>query len=244
MHKMSTKAMAGGGVTTRRREGWVRQTFLAISVALMAVSLYLIFMWVPTEQNLGVSQRIFYFHVPVAWMAMLSVVIVAIASVIYLTTGREKWDSIAHATAEIGVIVASLTLVGGMIWAKPIWGVWWTWDARLTTTLILWFILVAYLMLRSYAPSGSQGKRFAAILGIIGALDAPIVYYSTVWWRTAHPEMNVGPLAESGTLASQMYTTLMVSVIAFTVLFAYLIAERYNLKQDEKELDRLYSNHV
>ena len=238
MHNMSTKALR------REETGRISQGLFFIGLVLMAINLYLIFLWVPTEQNLGVSQRIFYFHVPVSWAAMLSVVVVAVASVLYLVTGREKWDSMAYATAEVGIVVASLTLLTGMIWAKPVWGVWWTWDAKLTTMLILWFILVAYVMLRSYAPSGSQGKRFAAILAIIGAIDAPIVYFSTVWWRTAHPELNVGPIAESGALASEIYTTLMFSVVTFTFLFVYLLIERYNLKQDEKEIDRLYSNYV
>ncbi len=223
---------------------WVRQTFLLLGAASMGVTLYLIFIWVPTEQNLGVVQRIFYFHVPVAWVGIFSIVIVAIASGAYLLTGREKWDSLAYAAAENGVLFASLILIGGSIWAKPIWGVWWTWDARLTTTLILWFVLIGYMMLRAYAPHGSQGKRFAAVLGIMGAVDAPIVYLSTIWWRIAHPELNIGPLAESGGLETSMFLTMMVSVMAFSLLFAYLVSERYYLKQAEKELDRLYGSYV
>jgi len=214
---------------------------LGITIPIIGVAIYMIFMWVPTEQTLGISQRIFYIHVPSAWTALLSVVIVAIGSLIYLINSNEKWDSLAHSAGEVGVILASLTLLSGIIWAKPIWGVWWTWDARLTTTLILWFILVAYLMLRSYAPTGPQGKRFGAILGVLALIDAPIVYYSTVWWRTAHPGMNIGPLAESATLDSQMYLALMVSVVGFTLLFVYILKERYNMKQDEKEIDKLFT---
>lgn len=220
--------------------GTVRQGLLLLSVAAMAMALYLIFLWVPTEQNLGVSQRIFYFHVPMAWAALLSIIVVAIGGAGYLLTGKEKWDSLAFAAAENGILFGGLTLVTGSIWAKPIWGVWWTWDAKLTTTLILWFILVGYMMVRSYAPSGSQGRRFASIVGVIGSVDAPIVYFASQWWRTAHPELLVGPVAEPGRLEGSMFVTLMVSVVAFTALFAYLVSERYALKQAEKELDRLY----
>lgn len=241
---VETKAQSQIAEESPKKVGWIRRAVLAISAILMVIDLYLIFLWVPTEQTLGLSQRIFYFHVPIAWVALLSVIILAIASITYLVTGKEKWDSLAYATAEFGIVVGSLTLLSGMVWAKPIWGVWWTWDARLTTTLILWFILLAYIMVRSYASSGSQGKRYAAVLGVIGALDAPIVYFSTTWWRTAHPEMNLGPLAPSGSLEPQMQLTLMFSVVVFTVLFGYLVSERYNLKQDEKEIDRIYSEHV
>ena len=122
---------------------------LSITIPIIAIAIYMIFMWVPTEQNLGISQRIFYIHVPSAWTALLSVVIVAIGSLVYLINNNEKWDSLAYSAGEIGMILASLTLLSGIIWAKPIWGVWWTWDARLTTTLILWFILIAYLIWES-----------------------------------------------------------------------------------------------
>ena len=162
-----------------------REILWAASALAMLVTLYLIYMWAPTEQNLGISQRIFYFHVPLAWLGMLSMVLVAIASVVYLITGRDRWDSFAHATAELGVVFASLILITGVIWAKGDLGWWWTWDAKLTTTLILWFIYVGYLMIRSYAPRGSQGARYGAVLAIMGAIDAPIIYLATIWWSTA-----------------------------------------------------------
>ena len=220
-----------------------RDVLLALTAVLMLVSLYMIFIWVPTEQNLGIVQRVFYFHVPLAWAALLGIIIVAVASVAYLITGRSKWDSLAHAAGEIGLIFITLTLMSGIVWAKPIWGVWWTWDARLTTTLILWFIFVGYLMLRAYAPRGSQGARYAAVLGVMGAIDAPIVYFATEWWRTAHPDLNVGPLAEPGSLEGSMFVTLMVTVVTFTLLFAYLISERYAQNRAELALDRLYENN-
>ena len=224
----------------RRRAGYVREALLIASAGLMALTLYLVFWWVPTEQNLGVSQRIFYFHVPLAWLGMISIVVVAVASAIHLITRKEKWDSLAYAAAELGVVFITLLLVTGIIWNKPVWGVWWTWDARLTTTLILWFIYVGYLMVRAYGPKGSQGARYGAVVALIGAIDIPIIYMATVWWRTAHPELNIGPLAESGALDSKMQLTLWVSVITFTALYVYMLMERYSLRRAEAAIDELY----
>ena len=206
----------------------------------MAATLYLVFMWVPTELNLGVSQRIFYFHVPLAWLGMISIIVVAFASAMHLITRKQNWDSFAYATAELGVVLVSLLLVTGIIWNKPVWGVWWTWDARLTTTLILWFIYVGYLMVRAYGPKGSQGARYGAVVALIGAIDTPIIYMATVWWRTAHPEMNIGPLAESGALEAKMQLTLCLSVITFTALYVFMLMERYSLRKAEAAVDELY----
>ena len=201
----------------------------------MALTLYLVYMWVPTEQNLGVSQRIFYFHVPLGWIGMVSIMVVAVASILHLFTGKQKWDDLAYSTAEIGIIFASLILVTGAIWGKPVWGVWWTWDAKLTTTLVLWFIYVGYLMVRAYGPAGTQGKRFASVIALIGAIDAPIIYMATDWWRSAHPARNV-----PSDLDERMLLTLLVSVLAFTVLYVYLLMERYSLRRSESDLDELH----
>ena len=206
----------------------------------MAVTLYLIFFWVPTEANLGVSQRILYFHVPLGILGLISIVTVAIASLAYLVKQDRRWDDLAHATAEIGMIFATLILVTGAIWAKPVWGVWWTWDPKLTTTLILWFIYASYLMLRAYGPKGVQQARYAAVIALIGAIDAPIIYYVTEIWRNAHPDLVIGPLAESDAIESRMATALLVSMVTFVVLFAYLILERYSLRRSESRLDELH----
>lgn len=209
------------------------------SALLMALTLYMVYMWVPTEQNLGVSQRIFYFHVPLGWIGMVSIMIVAVASILHLFTGKQKWDDLAYSTAEIGIIFASLILITGAIWGKPVWGVWWTWDAKLTTTLVLWFIYVGYLMVRAYGPAGTQGKRFASVIALIGAIDAPIIYKATDWWRSAHPERNV-----PSDLNEQMLLTLLVSVLAFTVLYVYLLMERYSLRRSESDLDELHQRFI
>lgn len=235
MAQTSISQPVTGSSATYSTRSYLRDGLLIVSAALMAVTLYMVFMWVPTEQNLGVSQRIFYFHVPLGWIGMLSIVVVAVASLMHLITGKEKWDSLAYATAELGVIFATLILVTGAIWARPVWGVWWTWDAKLTTTLVLWFIYVGYLMIRAHGPSGTQGKRYASVIALIGAIDSPIIYKATDWWRTAHPERNV-----PSDLASEMLLTLLVAMMAFTVLYAYLLVERYSLRKSESDLDELH----
>jgi len=217
----------------------MRIAFLIITSLLMLVNMYLIFMWVPTEQNLGISQRIFYVHVPVAWVGMVAIFLVAIGSVLHLITRNDRWDAIAYSAAEIGLIFGTLMLVTGALWAKPAWGVWWQWDPKLTTALILWFIYVGYLMVRAYAPSGSQGRRYASVVALIGAIDAPIIYMASVWWRTAHPDLNIGPLAESS-LDTNMLMVWLYSTVAFTVFYVYLLIERISMRKAEDDIDEVY----
>ncbi|MBI2965517.1 MAG: cytochrome c biogenesis protein CcsA [Chloroflexi bacterium] len=220
------------------RDVSARSAWLVINAALMAVSLWMIFLWVPTEANLGVIQRALYFHVPVSIIALGAIILVAIGSVAFLVSGRPRWDWLAHASAETGVLFGGLALVTGSIWARPIWNVWWTWDAKLTTTLILWFIFIGYLMLRAYAPPGRQGARLSAVVGIIGAIDAPIIYYAADLWRTAHPSRVTGPGA-SGSLESEMALTLLVSTITIVSLYAYVLVERFRVRRSEAEVAEL-----
>ena len=215
----------------------VKKGLFVVTAAMMLLVLYLIFIWVPTERNLGVSQRIFYFHVPIAWVAFLAFFIVLVGSVGYLWKRTSKWDQLAYSAAEIGVLFTTLMLITGILWAKPVWGVWWTWDPRLTTSLILWLIYVAYLMLRSYSPRGDQGARYAAVLGIVGFIDVPIVYLSIVWWRTVHPQVLVGPAATTGALDPSMRMLLLISTVMFTLLFAYLLTDRISLRKSEDEVE-------
>ena len=217
----------------------MRTVFLVITALLMLVNMYLIFMWVPTEQNLGISQRIFYIHVPVAWVGMVAIFVVAIGSVLHLITRHDRWDAIAYSGAEIGLVFGTLMLVTGALWAKPAWGVWWQWDPKLTTALILWFIYIGYLMVRAYAPSGSQGRRYASVVALIGAIDAPIIYMASVWWRTAHPDLNIGPLAKSS-LDTDMLMVWLYSTVAFTVFYVYLLIERISMRKAEDEIDEVY----
>ena len=214
----------------------LRVALLALTCVLMVVDLYLIFMWAPTDAILGEVQRIFYFHVPIAWVAFLAFFIVFVGSVLYLWKRDPRWDALAHSAAEIGVVFATLILITGVIWAKPVWGVWWTWEPKLTTSLILWLIYVAYLMLRIYAPNRTQGATYAAVLGIIGFVDVPIVYFAVEWWRAVHPEAVVGPLADTGSLEPSMRSVLMFSLLTFTLLFALILRERLAMRTMEDTL--------
>ena len=217
-----------------------RNVLLLLSGVSMVGVLYLVFLYAPTDRNLGLSQRIFYFHVSMAWVGFLAFFWVLVGSVGYLWKRSQKMDRMAYSSAEIGVVFTTLMLITGVLWAKPSWGVWWTWDPKLTTSLILWLIYVAYLMLRAYSPRGDQGARFAAILGIIGFIDVPIIYLSVVWWRTVHPPVVLGPVAE-GSLEPSMRMVLMACTVAFTLLFAYLLMDRQALRRSEEEFEAIRS---
>jgi heme exporter protein C len=164
--------------------------FLLIGGALVVMIVALAFdlLIAPNEAQQGVVQRIFYIHVPAAWIAFLAFFLVAIWSVVYLITRGRKWDIYAHGSAEVGVVFCTIVLITGPIWAKPVWGVWWSWDARLTLTLIMWFIYLAYLMIRAQDLEPEKKARYAAVLGIIGALSIPINHFSVQIWRTIHPK--------------------------------------------------------
>lgn len=208
-----------------------------LGLVLAVAALYLVFMWVPTEANQGIVQRIFYFHVPSAWVAFLAFFVVFLGGVVYLWKHDPRWDVVAYSAAEIGVVFTTITLITGVVWAKPIWFVWWTWDARLTSTLVLWLMYVAYILVRAYSPA-SQAPAFGAILGILGFVDVPIVYFSVRWWRVQHPAPVIGGGPDAG-LPGSMLLTLMVSLAAFTVLFALLLRLRYSLRQMEGEIEEL-----
>src|SRR5436309_8760152 len=158
----------------------------------MMSSIGLIFLYVPTDAIEGIPQRIFYFHVPIAWIGMLAFGVMAISGIAYLWKKDERWDWLARASAEIGAVFITLALLTGSIWGRTTWGTWWTWDARLTTTLILWFIYIAYIMLRSYMGRTPASARAGAVLAIMGFVDVPIIYESVNWWRTLHPQAEVG----------------------------------------------------
>jgi len=208
---------------------------LALSFGLMAGTLYLIFMYVPTEESMGIVQRIFYFHVPIAWVASLAFFIVFVCSIGYLATRTQGWDRVAYCAGEIGVLFTTLVLITGSLWAKPAWGTWWEWEPRLTTSLVLWLIYLAYILVRSYAADSTQGARFAAVVGIVGFIDVPIVFLAIRWWRTLHPSPVV---FEGGSLTGAMRLTLMISLASFTLLFAHLLLRRVQVRRlaDEVEL--------
>ena len=198
------------------------------------------FIFVPTEKTEGPIQRIMYLHIPSAWLAFFAFFIVFISSILFLWKKEREWDIYAHASAEIGVVFCSLVLITGPIWAKPIWGTWWVWDARLTSTLILWLIYVAYLMLRSQTEAGSMRARYAAVLGIVGFLNIPFIHFSVLWWRTFHPQPKVISAEGFGKgMDTSMLATLGVSLCAFTLLYFLLMGQRIRLERLKDEVDRL-----
>jgi len=193
----------------------------------MVVSLFMVFECVPTEEDQGIVQRIFYFHLPCAWVAFAAFGIVAIAGVFYLWLKDQIWDDLGYAAAEIGMIFCTLVLITGSIWAKPIWGTWWTWDSRLTTTFILWLLYGGYLMLRAMADDTPEVARFGAVIGIVAALDVPVVIISVRLWRTIHPAVLVTRAGQHGLEDPRMVVTLLVSLGAFTALFGWLLMLRF-----------------
>jgi len=206
----------------------------------MLLAIYMVFMYVPTDKFQGIVQRIFYFHVPAAIITFVAFGLVAIASAMFLWQGTRFWDRLAHSAAECGMLFCTIVLITGPIWARPIWGTWWTWDARLTTTLILWLIYAAYLMLREFAASGDQAARYAAVLGIVGAVDIPIINRSVYWWRTIHPAVLVTRQGGSGLTDPAMRATLLVSFIAFALLLGWLIWIRNESARLQDEVDHLH----
>ncbi len=203
---------------------------LGVSTVLMLVALYMVFIFAPETES-GVVQRIFYFHIPLAWIAFLAFFIVFVASIMYLWKRDIKWDAFASSSAEVGLVFTTLFLLTGSIWAKPEWGVWWTWDSRLTSSLILWLIYIAYFIIRSYINEEGQRARFSSVIGIIGFIDVPIVVITIFLWRTAHPRIEA--------MDPRVTATLMVSIATFTALYFLLFAIRLAMKQDEDKLNRL-----
>ncbi len=210
-----------------------------VTMLLMFIALLLVFGYAPIEKAMGMAQKIFYFHVPSAFMAFGSFAIVFVASILYLKSKNDKYDRVASSAAEVGVIFSILILLTGPIWARSAWGVWWTWEPRLTTTLILFLIFVGYLMLRNYGSSGEQMKRYSAVLGIIGFLDVPLVYTSIKWWA---PEVTSHP--QGLELEPQMKFVLTFSFFVFGMLLLYLILKRIELSNMRNKLELLKKDYL
>lgn len=197
---------------------------------------WLVFFYAPTEREMGVVQRIFYVHVPSAWVAFMAFGIVALCSVGYLWLRDDRLDAISVSAAELGLMFTTIVLVTGPLWGKIAWGAWWVWDARLTLTLLLWFIYVGYFILRGATESAERGKRFAAILGIVGAVDIPLIHMSVKWFRSQHPQpVIMNP--DGPTAAPEIVQTLFVSLGAFTLLFFSLLLARYAAERLQSEVD-------
>lgn len=182
----------------------------------------------PIELRQGPAQKIFYVHAPSAWVAFLAFALVAVAGLLYLWLRDARLDRFAESSAEVGVVFTTVVLVTGPLWGKPVWGTWWTWDARLTSTLFLWFIYVGYLVLRGAIESPTLRARYSAILGALGALLIPFIHLSVYLFRTLHPQPIIMK-PDRPSLPQEMLMTLLVAMLAFTLLYAGLVRARYRL---------------
>jgi heme exporter protein C len=210
-----------------------------LTLASMIAAIFMVFVYVPTEAQQGIVQRIFYFHVPCAWVAFAAFALVAISGVFYLWVGQQVWDDLGYAAAEIGMLFCTLVLITGSIWAKPIWGAWWTWDSRLTTTLILWLLYAGYLMLRMMADETPEAARLAAVVGIVAAADIPVIMVSVRLWRTIHPAVIVTRQGNHGLEDPRMVVALIVSLAAFTALGVWLLMLRFATLRSATRLDNM-----
>ncbi len=212
---------------------WSVCTLLAFG--LMEAALFEALKIAPTEKTMGIYQRIFYVHVPSFIAGFTAFAINFLASVAYLWRRTLKADALAVAAAEVGVAFTAIGLITGPIWAKPIWGIWWTWDARLTLTLVLWVMYVSYLMLRQLTPANEQQPRLAAVLAVFFFLDVPIDYMAIRWWPTQHPQPVFFGGPKSG-VAEPIAVAFLISAIAFLALAALLFWQRYRLECDRQKL--------
>lgn len=226
-------AVKPGNKASDRVLAWA--TFISVFLAL-----YLALVYAPTEKTMGDVQRIFYFHVASAWLGLFAFIVVFVASIMYLKTKDSKWDIYSYTSAEIGVIFTTIVLVTGPIWARPIWHTWWTWDPRLTTTLILWFLYVAYGRIRSSLGEEEKRARFAAVFGIIAFVDVPIVFFAIRWWRTMHPQAVV---TTSGlALASGMKPAFFMGLFAFTLLYLFFMQRSVRIERMKSEIKAIKEN--
>lgn len=213
---------------------WTGLVLGILGVALTLVLHWMVFFWVPTERTMGVVQRIFYIHVPAAWVAFLAFGVVAVCSAIYLWLKDERLDMAALAAAEGGMLFTTIVLLTGPLWGRVAWGTWWTWEPRLTLTLLLWFIYLGYFMVRASTENPQRGKRFAAVVGIVGALDIPLIHLSVQWFRSLHPAPVV-MRPEGPSLHPDMLATLFTGLGAMTLLFFSLFLYRYGLERARQE---------
>jgi heme exporter protein C len=217
----------------------MRRLAPALVCLLMLTALWLVFMVVPTEREMGIVQRIFYFHVSSAWVAFLGFSLVAGASAVHLWNGSRAADRLAEAGAEVGVLFCTLVLVTGPLWARPVWGVWWTWDPRLTMTVILWAIYASYLMLRAFGGEEEAVRRYAAVLGIVGVLDVPVIMVSVRLLRGMHPAVIARSEGGSGLVDPWMRVALVVSACALIAVAAWMIRLRVRAARLADELAAL-----
>ncbi len=224
---------------------WFDAVLSGLTLVVMLMSFYAIFIYAPVEKTMGAVQKIFYLHLPLAMLSFVAFFIVFVTSIIYLYARTSRWDMWAYCAAEVGVIFCTLVLITGSIWARPIWNVWWTWDPRLTTLLILWCMYVAYLLLRKLLPDSSNTSNIAAVFGIISFINVPLTFFAIrMWrWRTIHP---VVIDSKGAHISSPMLYTLLISFAAMTLFFVLLFRLRIRVERSQHlchELQFLAEKH-
>ena len=209
-----------------------------VAVVLVIASAYASFYIAPIERTMGALQKIFYFHAASAWAGMDAFFVCFVANLLYVWKRKASFDWVAVSAAEVGLAFTTVVLITGPLWAKPAWGIYWTWDARLTSTFVLWLLYVSYLLLRSLIEEPDRRALLSSIFGIFAFLDVPLVYGSIRWWRTQHPQPVIMGGPGSG-LEPTMAKVFFFSVLAMHVLMIFLIRERYLLEKNSSEVELL-----
>ncbi len=217
------------------KQNWFDTVLGGILLPAVILALYMAFLEAPRERTMGDLQRIFYFHAPSGIAGLTAFAVNFIASVAYLIRKERKWDGLAVASAETGVVFLTILLVTGPIWAKPVWLVWWTWSPRLTSSLILWLLYVAFLLIRNYVPDPDRRAMMSAVFGVVAFVDAPIVWFSIRWCRDIHPS----PMLETGGLSPLMRPAFYTCFVVFLLLMTYLIRRRYFLEMARHDIEML-----
>jgi len=215
-----------------------RMILAFVAIAFVIAGAYASFFIAPTERTMGDIQRIFYFHVGSAWAGMDAFFVCFIANLLYVWKRQEKYDALGVSCAEVGLVLTTVVLITGPIWAHPVWGIWWTWDARLTSTFVLWLLYISYLLLRSLIEEPDRRALLSSLFGIFAFIDVPLVFFSIRWWRTQHPAPVIMGGVGSG-LDPTMNKVFFFNVLAMHVFAAFLIVERYVLERTKHEFDLL-----
>jgi heme exporter protein C len=209
---------------------------MLVVAVLLTIAGYCALFVAPEERTMGVIQRIFYFHVPSAWTAFVAFFVSFVASIAYLKTRSLKWDWLAVSAAEVGVAFTSAVLITGPIWAKPVWGIWWTWDYRLTSTFVLWALYTCYLLLRTLVDDTERRAVLSAVFGIFAAVDIPFVYFSIWFFRNQHPDPVIGA---GGSLDPRMLQVLLICWVALLGVMVVLLRQRYRLEAVRHDVAQL-----
>lgn len=229
------------GVEQRRGTGtdgahsvWPQVALAGLSAATMAGVVFMVFRYAPREAVMGDVQRIFYFHVASAWVGFAAFLVTAVGGLLYLVRQEPRWDALSLASAEIGLGFITMALVSGALWARPVWGTYWTWEPRLTISAVQWLAYLAYLMLRRSLDDRERAARFAGVYAIVAFVTVPLSWYAIRWWRTIHPDIVTGSGGMG--LAPRMVETLWASLAAFSLLYLNLLLARMRLEQSRDAL--------